>query len=109
MNGKLAMSDGSNKLGVTNGILTYSQLRKYGKTVDISFRLTGCSIPHGVVIGTLPEGYRPSTMISILGIVFDGSNFVPGTIAMYPNGNILQEITQSTITMCIFSGSFIVD
>lgn len=103
------MLDGSSKLGVANGILTYSQLRKYGKIVNISFRLTGCSIPYGAVIGTLPEGYRPSTVISILGVVFDGSNFHVGTISLLPNGSIFQEIVQATISMCIFSGSFIID
>lgn len=109
LNGKLAMLDGSSKLGVANGVLTYSQLRKYGKIVNISFRLTDCSIPYGAVIGTLPEGYRPSTMISILGAVFDGSNVQAGTISLLPNGNIFQEITQATIRLCIFSGSFIID
>lgn len=109
VNGKLAMLDGSSKLGVANGVLTYSQLRKYGKIVNISFRLTDCSIPYGAVIGTLPEGYRPSTMISILGAVFDGSNVQAGTISLLPNGNIFQEITQATIRLCIFSGSFIID
>lgn len=109
LNGKLAMLDGGSKLGVANGILTYSQLRKYGKIVNISFRLTDCSIPYGAVIGTLPEGYRPSTMISILGEVVDASNVHVGTIALLPNGSIFQEITQATISMCIFSGSFIID
>lgn len=109
VNGKLAMLDGGSKLGVANGILTYSQLRKYGKIVNISFRLTGCSIPYGAVIGTLPEGYRPSTTISILGEVVDASNVHVGTIALLPNGSIFQEITQATISMCIFSGSFIID
>ena len=109
LNGKLTMSDGGSKLGVTNGVLSYSQLRKYGKIVNISFRLTDCSIPYGVVIGTLPEGYRPSTMISILGAVFNGSSTYMGTISLFPNGNILQEITQSTISICVFSGSFIID
>ena len=103
------MSDGSGKLGFANGTLSYSQLRKYDKIVNISFRLTGCSIPYGAVIGTLPEGYRPSTMISIFGMVYDGSNAFTGTIALYPNGNIFQEIIQSTINTCIFSGSFIID
>lgn len=109
VNGKLALSDGGSKLGVANGVLTYSQLRKYGKIVNISFRLTDCSIPYGVVIGTLPEGYRPSTMISILGAVFDGSTSHTGTISLFPNGNIFQEITRTTIRVCIFSGSFIID
>lgn len=109
LNGKLTMSDGSGKLGFANGTLSYSQLRKYDKIVNISFRLTGCSIPYGAVIGTLPEGYRPSTMISIFGMVYDGSNAFTGTIALYPNGNIFQEIIQSTINTCIFSGSFIID
>lgn len=109
VNGKLAMLDGSSKLGVANGILTYSQLRKYGKIVNISFRLTGCSIQYGAVIGTLPEGYRPSTVISILGVVFDGSNFHVGTISLLPNGSIFQEIVRATISLCIFSGSFIID
>lgn len=109
LTGKLALSDGGSKLGVANGVLTYSQLRKYGKIVNISFRLTDCSIPYGVVIGTLPEGYRPSTMISILGAVFDGSTSHTGTISLFPNGNIFQEITRTTIRVCIFSGSFIID
>lgn len=111
LNRKLAMSDGGSKLGVANGVLSYSQLRKYDKIVNISFRLTGCSIPYGAVIGTLPEGYRPSTLISILGVVFDSSNnnISIGTIALSPNGNIFQEITQATISLCIFSGSFIID
>ena len=105
------MSDGSSKLGVANGILTYYQLRKYGKIVNISFRLTDCNIPYGAVIGTLPEEYRPSNLISILGIVFDSSNnnVSIGTIVLSPNGNIFQEITQATISLCILSGSFIID
>ena len=103
------MSDGSGKLGFANGTLSYSQLRKYGKIVNISFRLTNCSIPYGAVIGTLPEGYRPSTKIAILGAVFNGSSTYMGTIVLFPNGNIFQEITQSTINLCMFSGSFIID
>lgn len=103
------MPDGSGKLGIANGTLSYSQLRKYDKIVNISFRLTGCSIPYGAVIGTLSEGYRPSTMISIFGTVFDGSTSYIGTILLFPNGSILQEITQSTISICVFSGSFIID
>ena len=94
-NGKLAVQDASARLNPINGSLTYSQLRKYGKVVTISFRLTDCDIPYGTVICTLPEGYIPSTTwISIFGQVYDGSSWISGSITIDLGGNIRQEIMQ---------------
>lgn len=108
--GKLAVQDASARLNPINGSLTYSQLRKYGKVVTISFRLTDCDIPYGTVICTLPEGYIPSTTwISIFGQVYDGSSWISGSITIDLGGNIRQEITQNNTKMCIFSGAFITD
>lgn len=110
VNGKLAVQDASARLNPINGSLTYSQLRKYGKVVTISFRLTDCDIPYGTVICTLPEGYIPSTTwISIFGQVYDGSSWISGSITIDLGGNIRQEITQNNTKMCIFSGAFITD
>ena len=110
LNGKLAVQDASARLNPINGSLTYSQLRKYGKVVTISFRLTDCDIPYGTVICTLPEGYIPSTTwISIFGQVYDGSSWISGSITIDLGGNIRQEITQNNTKMCIFSGAFITD
>lgn len=110
VNGKLAVQDASARLNPINGSLTYSQLRKYGKVVTISFRLTDCDIPYGTVICTLPEGYIPSTTwISIFGQVYDGSSWISGLITIDLGGNIRQEITQNNTKMCIFSGAFITD
>lgn len=107
---KLAVQDASARLNPINGSLTYSQLRKYGKVVTISFRLTDCDIPYGTVICTLPEGYIPSTTwISIFGQVYDGSSWISGSITIDLGGNIRQEITQNNTKMCIFSGAFITD
>lgn len=108
--GKLAVQDASARLNPINGSLTYSQLRKYGKVVTISFRLTDCDIPYSTVICTLPEGYIPSTTwISIFGQVYDGSSWISGSITIDLGGNIRQEITQNNTKMCIFSGAFITD
>lgn len=110
VNGKLAVQDASARLNPINGSLTYSQLRKYGKVVTISFRLTDCDIPYGTVICTLPEGYIPSTTwISIFGQVYDGSSWISGSITIDLGGNIRQEITQNNTKMCIFSSAFITD
>lgn len=110
VNGKLAVQDASARLNPINGSLTYSQLRKYGKVVTISFRLTDCDIPYGTVICTLPEGYIPSTTwISIFGQVYDGSSWISGSITIDLGGNIRQEIMQNNTKMCIFSGAFITD
>ena len=110
LTGKLAVQDASARLNPINGSLTYSQLRKYGKVVTISFRLTDCDIPYGTVICTLPEGYIPSTTwISIFGQVYDGSSWISGSITIDLGGNIRQEITQNNTKMCIFSGAFITD
>lgn len=110
VNGKLAVQDASARLNPINGSLTYSQLRKYGKVVTISFRLTDCDIPYDTVICTLPEGYIPSTTwISIFGQVYDGSSWISGLITIDLGGNIRQEIIQNNTKMCIFSGAFITD
>lgn len=58
--------------------------------------------PGSSIIGTLPEGYRPKIRINFVGLGYNGTEIVPVTVGVYPDGRVILDAMNS-VTL---SGSF---